>query len=499
MAPFAASLLAPTTAAPAVSARRSGRVGSGSRILGAPALPARASSRAHLRAVCASGPVEPGPGLVSFRSAGKAGGSGAVGGSPALQASAPPAAAAPAGKPPSKARLPSLDSLRFVLIAYIAVGHFVGFATSNAFLLRLLTQVNVWVGAFFVLSGYVAGYTATEVGKFEASPRVRPAGAYTVARVAGYYPLYALVQLLFGAMFVFADNFYNGPLATAAHFLMTATLSQAWFPAHAELWNAPTWFLSALTFSMLVLPHVLPAIAAMRAKGLRVLLAGLTVCSLLGKLAYSYDLGLWTAMEGVLAARAHPNLLLWNVTRFHPFYALLEVLMGVVACRLVMVQDVRDDGTAKREEEREQPGSALLPAAGLVALTFARAAGWLALNDPLTRGLLFVPLFTLLLQRLHRGTLAGAQGLTRVLGHPALVYLGTISFPIFVVHGALGQLFYKKVIATAVWGAVMPPSFFPAYCAIVLLAAAALQHLFLENKAVQTLTADLSKRISAAL
>jgi hypothetical protein len=51
---------------------------------------------------------------------------------------------------------------------------------------------------------------------------------------------------------------------------------QAWFPAHAEVWNAPTWFLSALTFAMLVLPHVLPAIAAMRKKGLKLLLVSLS-------------------------------------------------------------------------------------------------------------------------------------------------------------------------------------------------------------------------------
>jgi peptidoglycan/LPS O-acetylase OafA/YrhL len=60
-----------------------------------------------------------------------------------------------------------------------------------------------------------------------------------------------------------------------------------------------------------------------------------------------------------------------------------------------------------------------------------------------------------------------------------LTYLGTISFPIFVVHGALGQVFYKKIIATKLWGAVMPQSFFPVYCLIVLASAAALQHLFL--------------------
>lgn len=119
--------------------------------------------------------------------------------------------------------------MRFFLIAYIGVGHFVGFATRDAFILRLLSQVNVWVGAFFVISGYVAGYTATEVGKYEASARVKPAWAYTVARVAGFYPLFLLVQLIFAPMFIYADNFYNGPVATAAHFLMSATLTQAWW------------------------------------------------------------------------------------------------------------------------------------------------------------------------------------------------------------------------------------------------------------------------------
>jgi hypothetical protein len=62
---------------------------------------------------------------------------------------------------------------------------------------------------------------------------------------------------------------------------------------------------------------------------------------------------------------------------------------------------------------------------------------------------------------------------------PPCLLQGTISFPIFVLHGALGQLFYKKIVATKVWGGVMPLSFFPAYCAIVLLSAAAVQKFFL--------------------
>eukprot|EP00435_Cladocopium_sp_Y103_P033295 s1157_g8.t1 len=42
--------------------------------------------------------------------------------------------------------------------------------------------------------------------------------------------------------------------------------------------------------------------------------------------------------------------------------------------------------------------------------------------------------------------------LPQLLCKKPLVFLGGISFPIFVVHGPLGQLFYKKAVATAVWG-----------------------------------------------
>lgn len=41
-----------------------------------------------------------------------------------------------------------------------------------------------------------------------------------------YYPLYLLAQLVFAPMFIYADNFYNGPLATAWHALITFSLTQ---------------------------------------------------------------------------------------------------------------------------------------------------------------------------------------------------------------------------------------------------------------------------------
>lgn len=45
----------------------------------------------------------------------------------------------------------------------------------------------------------------------------------------------------------------------------------------------------------------------------------------MAKLAYSYDLGAWGFLEGMMSARNHPNILFWNITRFNPFYCMLEV------------------------------------------------------------------------------------------------------------------------------------------------------------------------------
>lgn len=127
----------------------------------------------------------------------------------------------------------------------------------------------------------------------------------------------------------------------------------------------------------------------------------------------------------------------------------------MAAVRLVMLEGVDDEGNPTGEAPKPA-GSALLPVLGLLGITLARAAGYLTLNDPLTRALLFVPLFTYLVMTLHRQTLQGSKGLSGFLSHPFFTYLGKISFPIFIVHGALGQLFYKKIVATKVglggWG-----------------------------------------------
>ncbi len=433
-------------------------------------------------------------------------GAAAWGGGPApVAAAAADGAAAPAPKA-KRPRIPALEAVRFSLISYICVGHFVAMATKDTFFLRLFSQVNVAVGAFFVISGYVMAYTATELGKLEASPRVFPAAAYTVSRIAGFFPVYLAAQILFSPVFLYADAFYNGWVKTAWHALATTSLSQAWFPMHAELWNPPTWFLSALAWALVAVPYMLPYIAEMTTRGLRRCFATLTAVSVLSKVAYSYDLGCWALFEGM--TRAHPNLALFNSLRFSPFFALVEILMGVVAARLVMVGEAGADPDESALEARLAKWAGAVPPLVLVlcmkALFLARAAGVIQLNDMLVRGCLFIPLFSWFLMRVHRETInpeAPKLSLVKLLGWGPLQYLGKISFCIYIVHGPIGQIFYKRAIANKLFGFVWSkyPAFFYAYLALVLVAAAAMQRFVAENQWVAARTKAAVSRINGWL
>jgi peptidoglycan/LPS O-acetylase OafA/YrhL len=87
----------------------------------------------------------------------------------------------------------------------------------------------------------------------------------------------------------------------------------------------------------------------------------------------------------------------------------------------------------------------------------------------------------------HRNTVNGVNDpiLSKFLSSKALAWLGGLSFPIYIVHGPLGQVFYKKLIATKLWGKVLfGPEYFALYLGTVLISAYLLNTFFLQNKAV---------------
>mmetsp|Transcript_32395 Transcript_32395/g.72786 ORF Transcript_32395/g.72786 Transcript_32395/m.72786 type:complete len:110 (-) Transcript_32395:239-568(-) len=95
------------------------------------------------------------------------------------------------------------------------------------------------------------------------------------------------------------------------------------------------------------------------------------------------------------------------------------------------------------------------------------------------------------------------DGIVKALSSKPLVTLGNLAFPIFVVHGPLGQLFYKKIVATKIFGgtmlALVGPQFFYAYLGIVLVSAWILQKTFLTNKQVGAMSKDAVEKASSWL
>jgi peptidoglycan/LPS O-acetylase OafA/YrhL len=397
-----------------------------------------------------------------------------------------------AAEPKKKPRIDAFDSLRFFLIAYIASGHFIQTATKNLFVLKLISQINVVVGAFFVLSGYVAAYTTTELGarKYIAK-RLDDPVRFTITRVMGYWPLHFAVLALFSPMFIWVDASFSGPLKAAWNGLLSCSLVQAWFPLSAEVWNAPTWFLSALTFCLMGLSYALKVLAGQSKKQLRRTIGIFTGLSILPKLAYSYDLKAWSLMEGMLSARTHPNYALFNSLRFSPLGAFFEVLMGAAACRLVMLD---------KDKDTEETGSSILPLAAMIGLLVLRASGVIAVNDMIIRSVLFIPLFIAFLTRIHResvGTKSDSKLIPKFLSLGIFKWLGGISFPIFIVHGPVGQLFYKKAVATKLFGGSLAriPGFFGVYWAVVIALAFLLNKCVVQNKAVIELAKKMTDKL----
>jgi peptidoglycan/LPS O-acetylase OafA/YrhL len=270
---------------------------------------------------------------------------------------------------------------------------------------------------------------------------------------------------------------------------------------HAEIWNAPTWFLSSLTFATVILRFALPILAKMSKAELRRATLCLGATGLLPKIGYCYDTNGWGLMEGIMSPKKFPGLALYNVQRFNPFFATIEVLMGAVACRLVML----DNAEGEERKPIANQLSTVVPLAGMVAMLLLRSADVLQLSDMLCRGLFFIPLFLKFLMSAHRASVEPKikDNVVKILSNKLLVSLGGISFPIFVLHGPIGQICYKRVVANKLFGNTLNkkfgPQFFYAYLAIVFASSWFTQKLFLGNKAVSNWSRTTADKLSAKL
>jgi len=383
-------------------------------------------------------------------------------------------------------RVNVLDGCCFTLVLPMIIAHTARFGTSNKALLRVLTQENVLVGGFFAIMGYIAAYTSTKVGERKADERLARPEMWFWGKVMSYYPVHALVSTLFAPMFIAADTWYGTPLRTTVlRAFLNYSLLQAWFPKQAAIWNQPSWFLSALTASNLAMPAVLKRTAALSKAGLEKLFYALTAVSVLQKVSFSNTARFH---EHNIVAKGAEHSLVWNMTRFHPIAALMEMTTGVVAARTVMLDTEAD------KKRREEP-----------LIYFAAAYGSLLLratpydfNDGLIRSALFVPLYSRFLASLHRDCRSDTPSpFTQLLRSAPMNQLGSLTFSMFLLHAPLAQVFFKKSVASRIFGAPMPRAFFPVYLLVVFLGSQLINEAVIKSDAVQQRAAAAARWLAS--
>jgi peptidoglycan/LPS O-acetylase OafA/YrhL len=300
---------------------------------------------------------------------------------------------------PRNDRLAALTGLRFAAALGILLFHYGGplVAAAPAWVERIRVGGHVWVGLFYLLSGFVLARAHPEP--------MRPAErrSFYAARAARLYPAYLLAFLL-AAPFAMARWSDGGPLAGAKAALVAVAallLVQAWVPPIARLWNAPGWSTSVVLSFYAAFPFVAARLARLSRRGLAGALAAAWLLSLAFPAAY-----LALRPDGPIADVSW-NEPFWLVAlKFHPLARAGEFLAGVALGLL----DRRGLALAR--------GGGAVAAAALAATLLVLA--WGGVPYVLLHNGALVPLFALALLGIarSRGLLgrALASGPARVLG-----------------------------------------------------------------------------------
>jgi peptidoglycan/LPS O-acetylase OafA/YrhL len=312
-------------------------------------------------------------------------------------------------------RVAPLAGLRFAAALGIVLFHYGGPLVEGgpAWLERVRTGGHVWVGLFYVLSGFVlARAHPAPMGPSERR-------AFWVARGARLYPAYLLAFLL-SAPFVLERWSGGGPLGTLKALIVgTAALllAQAWITPLARIWNTPGWSTSVVMAFYALFPFAAAALSRLGRRGLALALGGAWALSLVFPL-------LWLGLQpdGVVADLTWNEPVWLEALKFHPVARAGEFLAGVAL------------GLLHRRGVVIARGGTAVALAGLGGAVLLLA--WDPLPYVLLHNGVLVPLFALAILGL-----AARPGLAaRALGSPAAQRLGDASFALYALQEPLWRI-----------------------------------------------------------
>jgi peptidoglycan/LPS O-acetylase OafA/YrhL len=261
-------------------------------------------------------------------------------------------------------------------------------------LLPFFARGYLGVDFFFVLSGFIITHVYFSS---LASPNRSAVQIFLWHRFIRLYPIHitVLVGLVAIVSVAGAAGFtLNNPQEWQWNDLLwQITLLHAWGVTASPGWNAPSWSISAEWFAYLLFPLLAPALMWIRERGIALLIA---VAAL--------------AVTALLFAMAHWTLNTWvgapALTRVFG-----EFLCGAALCRAIALS-----------HKSPLPRGDTLATGAFVAFLFGASAG---LQDFVLVALLALTIF---------GTALSTGYVTRILGSRPLVWLGEISYSVYMVH-----------------------------------------------------------------
>lgn len=163
-----------------------------------------------------------------------------------------------------------LTSLRALAALWVAVLHFrMGDLADQTAAPFLVKAGYHGVTIFFVLSGFILGYTYKNfwLAKGPIAPKAR---RYWTARFARIYPTHLFMLVVFAAVLVPAGIWGSPPYNDAKSFVMNVLLIQSWGFFTVVTWNEPAWTVSVELICYIVFPALVWICAPLRGRGTHV-------------------------------------------------------------------------------------------------------------------------------------------------------------------------------------------------------------------------------------
>ena len=277
------------------------------------------------------------------------------------------------------------------------------------------------VSLFFILSGFILFYNYGNSG-----PRPGSARKFWIARFARIYPVY-LLGLLVIAPFVLHD-WYASEVYGLHHAVvggaLAVSLLQSWVPKYATFWNGPGWSMSVEAFFYALFPLLMLPLRRVAGTGkLVAVIIGCWALSIIKTPGIWFIALHWSVwMHG----RFHTSLVT-AVTDYGPLSRLPEFVAGMALGRLMLLRG----GPALRGAKLAM---LTLTAAG-TCLIFAALGNHCPWCFSVAGGL--TPLFALVIWSLT----VEESFVAKLLAWSPLVFLGEVSYSIYIIHLPLAHWF----------------------------------------------------------